>query len=169
MGNSFRTSLTNIADFGLNLKRQIKILSGCMVWKTLIFPDKILDSPYHNRYVTGVANIRKKVFVQFFINDRGKEPVRDWLLGFSAEDKKIIGEDIKTVEFGWPIGMPTVRPMGGKLYEVRSDLSDGSDVRVFFTIYKKYLVLLHGYIKKSRKTPKRDLNLATNRMRKFYN
>jgi len=116
-----------------------------------------------------MTNLRKKVSVRFFMNDRGKEPVRGWILGFSAEDKKIIGEDIKTVEFGWPIGMPTVRPMGGKLYEVRSDLSNGADVRIFFTIYKEYMVLLHGYIKKSQKTPNRDLRLAINRMRKFYN
>ncbi len=94
-------------------------------------------------------------------------PVRDWILSLSPANRKILGEDIKTVEFGWPVGMPTVRPMGNKLYEVRSRLSDGSDARVLFTIYKNSMVLLHGFIKTTRKTPKRQLDLAKRRMKKF--
>jgi len=48
--------------------------------------------------------------------------VREWLKSLSAEDRKRIGEDIKTGEFGWPVGMPVCRFMGGGIYEVRSDL-----------------------------------------------
>lgn len=94
-------------------------------------------------------------------------PVREWILGFSPEDKKIMGEDIKTVEFGWPIGMPRVRPIGNKLFEVRSGLTDGSDARIFFTIYKSTMVLLHSFLKTTKKTPQRDLRLARNRLKKF--
>jgi phage-related protein len=94
-------------------------------------------------------------------------PVRNWLLGLSAKDKKIIGEDIKTVEFGWPIGMPVVRSLGDKLFEVRSALENGDEARIIFTIYKNLMILLHGFIKKSKKTPKRDLDLARKRLRKF--
>ena len=94
-------------------------------------------------------------------------PVKDWLLGFQKEDKKIIGEDIKTVELSWPIGMPTVRPLGNKLYEVRSTLSNNSEARIIFTIYKNEMVLLHGFIKKDRKTPHKDLLLASDRLKKF--
>ena len=97
----------------------------------------------------------------------GKEPVRDWILGFSTDDKKIIGEDIKTAEFGWPVGMPVVRPIGDKLYEVRPSLSDGSEARILFTIYKNYMVLLHGFIKKDQKIKSRHKTLAKNRMKKF--
>ncbi len=93
--------------------------------------------------------------------------MRDWLLGLSAKDKKIIGEDIKTVEFGWPIGMPVVRSLGDKLFEVRSVLENGAEARIIFTIYKNLMILLHGFIKKSKKTPKHDLDLARKRMRKF--
>lgn len=94
-------------------------------------------------------------------------PVRDWLIGLSQNAKKIIGEDIKTVEFGWPIGMPVSRPLGGGLYEVRSDLEDKTISRVIFTIYKSNMVLLHGFIKKDQKTPKSDLDTAKRRLKKF--
>jgi phage-related protein len=114
-----------------------------------------------------VAKITKTLSAYFYRNDNGKMPVREWILGFSPEDKKIMGEDIKTVEFGWPIGMPTVRPMGNKLFEVRSGLTDGSDARIFFTIYKSTMVLLHSFLKTTKKTPQRDLRLARNRLKKF--
>ena len=114
-----------------------------------------------------MTKISKIVTAYFFRNDRGKMPVRDWILDLSPADRKIIGEDIKTVEFSWPIGMPTVRPIGNQLYEVRSRLSDGSQSRVFFTIYKYSMVLLHGFIKRTRKTPKRELELSKRRMKKF--
>jgi phage-related protein len=105
--------------------------------------------------------------VSFFQSDNGKMPARDWLLDLSAKDKKNIGEDIKTVELGWPVGMPVAKPLGDKLFEVRSVLKNGDQARIIFTIYKSSMILLHGFIKISKKTPKRDLELAKNRMRKF--
>jgi phage-related protein len=107
-----------------------------------------------------VAKITKKLTAYFYRNDNGKMPAREWILGFSPENKKIMGEDIKTVEFGWPIGMPTVRPFGNKLFEVRSDLTGGNDARIFFTIHKSTMILLHGFLKTTPKTPQRDLRLA---------
>ena len=109
----------------------------------------------------------KKVTVFFFKSDTGKMPVRDWLLGLPAEDRRIIGEDIKTVEFGWPVGMPVVRPLGDKLYEVRSVLTHGDESRIIFTLFKNLMIILHGFVKKTTKTRQHDLNLAKNRLRKF--
>jgi len=83
------------------------------------------------------------------------------LRGLSPEDRKRIGEDIKTVEFGWPIGMPVCRPLGDMVYEVRTSLSQNRIARVLFYIDKRgRMVLLHGFIKKTRKTPQEDLDLA---------
>lgn len=91
------------------------------------------------------------------------EPVRDWLRSkLSKEDRKRIGEDVKTVQLGWPIGMPTCRPLGKGLYEVRTDLRDRI-ARVIFCFHGGHLVLLHGFIKKTQKTPKTDLELARRR------
>ncbi|MEL6855808.1 MAG: type II toxin-antitoxin system RelE/ParE family toxin [Cyanobacteria bacterium J06607_13] len=81
-------------------------------------------------------------------------------------DRKTIGVDIKTVEFGWPSGMPTCRTMGKGLYEVRSSPASGKIARVLFCIHKGQMVLLHGFIKKSQKTPKQELDLALDRKRK---
>lgn len=89
--------------------------------------------------------------------------MRNWLKGLSRQDRKRIGEDIKTAEFGWPIGMPVCRPLGGGLYEVRTTLTQNRSARVLFYIDKRErMVLLHGFIKKTRKTPAEDLALARN-------
>jgi len=74
----------------------------------------------------------------------------------------MIGEDIKAVEFLWPIGYPRVRKMDKDLWEIRTDLREGI-CRVFFTVWKKNMVLIHGIIKKSKKTPQQDLELAKKR------
>jgi len=104
----------------------------------------------------------KRVPAIFFRTQAGSEPVRDWLRSLpSPEDRKRIGEDIKTVEFGWPVGMPVYRPLGGGLYEVRTNLAGNRMARVLFYIDKKSrMVLLHGFVKKTQKTPDKDLELA---------
>lgn len=101
--------------------------------------------------------------VVFYKSKNGKEPVRDWLKSLSIQDKKIIGEDIKTIQFGWPLGMPLVRKLESGLWEVRSNTSTGI-ARVLFTIQEELMVLLHGYIKKSVKTPLDELSLARKRL-----
>jgi phage-related protein len=104
----------------------------------------------------------KRVPAIFFRTEVSGQPVRDWLKGLpSSEDRKRIGEDIKTVEFGWPIGMPVCRPLGDGIYEVRTSLAQNRIARVLFYIDKKgRMVLLHGFIKKTRKTSDDDLDLA---------
>src|SRR5437870_1121129 len=107
----------------------------------------------------------KIITVKFFKNESGKEPVREWLLEFSKEDKKIIGTDIKTVEFGWPIGMPICKPLGDGLYEVRSHLNSNKIARVIFTLFKDEMILIHAFIKKTQKTQNSELDLARKRLR----
>ena len=105
----------------------------------------------------------KKVPAEFYRNENGTEPVRDWLKSLSKEERFLIGADIKTVEFGWPIGMPTCRPMGDGLFEVRTNLPQNKIARVLFCFYAGKMILLHGFIKKSQKTPKQQLDLALER------
>jgi phage-related protein len=95
------------------------------------------------------------------VRKRFGEPVREWLKSLSPDDRKRIGEDIKSVEFGWPIGMPVCRPMGEGIYEVRTRLNENRIARVLFYIDKRgRMVLLHGFIKKTSRTPDGDLALA---------
>lgn len=101
--------------------------------------------------------------VSFYRTDAGNEPVRDWLKELPRHDKRIIGEDIKTAQIGWPLGMPLIRKMDKNLWEVRSSLPDGI-ARVFFTVDGNRMILLHGFIKKSDKTPQNELNTAMARL-----
>lgn len=110
----------------------------------------------------------KKLSAVFYKSDNGRMPVKEWLSALSKEDKKIIGEDIRTVQYGFPIGMPLVRPLGDKLWEVRSHLTGNLISRVLFTIWKDNIVLLHGFTKKSQKTPQSEFELAKKRRDKFH-
>jgi len=100
--------------------------------------------------------------VVFFVTAAGNEPVRDWLLGLAREDRRSVGFDIKTAQYGWPIGMPLIRKLEPGLWEVRSHLSAGI-ARVIFTVVGDTMVLLHGFVKKSQKTPAADLKTARQR------
>jgi len=104
--------------------------------------------------------------VLFFRLDSGREPVREWLKNLSRENRKLIGEDIKTLQFGWPVGMPLARKMGNDLWELRSSVSSGI-ARTFFTIYQNRIMLLHGFVKKSQKTPSNELATAKRRLTKL--
>jgi len=105
--------------------------------------------------------------VNFYRTDAGNEPVRDWLKGLPRDDKRIIGEDIKTAQLGWPLGMPLIRKMDKNLWEVRSSLPDGI-ARVLFTVDGSQMILLHGFIKKSNKTPLNELKTATVRLGNYW-
>ena len=65
-----------------------------------------------------------------------------------------------TAEYGWPVGMPLSRPLGKGLFEIRTNLSSKRISRVIFSVAGKEMVLLNGFIKKTRKTPKQDIDLA---------
>ena len=104
--------------------------------------------------------------VRFFLTETGTEPVRDWLRTLSAPDRKLIGENIKTVQFGWPLGMPLVDYLGGDIWEVRSRLPTRI-ARTLFATEGGTMILLHAFIKKQQKTPKPDLDLAIERLKQL--
>ena len=107
----------------------------------------------------------KRLPARFYRNTNGREPVREWLKALPVVDRKILGEDIKDVEFAWPIGLPLVRPLGSGLWEVRSSLTQGRIARVLFCVSLGSMILLHAFIKKSQKTPSQDIELALKRMK----
>lgn len=105
--------------------------------------------------------------VNFFKSENGNEPAREWLRDLHIDDKKRIGEDIKTVQFSWPLGMPIVRKLNPDLWEVRSKINSGI-ARIFFTIINDNMIILHGFIKKSQKTPKKEMEIALKRKKIIY-
>ena len=104
--------------------------------------------------------------VVFFKTDTGNEPVRDWLKELSRDDCKVIGTDILTVQYAWPVGKPLVDHLGDGLWEVRSRL-DNRLARTLFAMVDQEIVLLHGFIKKQQKTPADELELAKKRKKQY--
>ena len=138
-----------------------------LIWYTAPVGKKPKSPTRVDTQPEGLERQGKRVPAMFYRTEAGGEPVRDWLKELSPEDRKRIGEDIKTVEFGWPIGMPVCRPLGEGIYEVRTSLAQNRIARVLFYIDKKgRMVLLHGFIKKTQKAPDEDLKLAKSNMKK---
>ena len=101
--------------------------------------------------------------VRFYATSSGREPVREWLLELTRDERRVLGTDIKTAQYGWPLGMPLIRKLEAGLWEIRSDLARGI-ARVLFTVEGQTMVLLHGFVKKSQKTPTADLKTARQRL-----
>jgi len=104
----------------------------------------------------------RKLPAVFYRSAAGREPVRHWLLALSVEDRKIIGGDIQAVQYEWPLGRPLVDHLRNGVWEVRSRL-DNRQARVLFAVTGEEMVLLHGFIKKTRATPGEELDLAERR------
>jgi len=123
---------------------------------------------YPKRYIRGRMSKAEPILtILFYKTESGREPVREWLKSLRQEDKKEIGQDIKTAQFGWPLGMPLIRKLEKDLWEVRSNIKDGI-ARIFFTVDGNEMILLHGFVKKSRATPQSELDLARERRGKYH-
>jgi len=104
--------------------------------------------------------------VVFYRTQSGNEPVREWLKNMAREERHLIGEDLLTVQHAWPIGKPLVDYLGKGLWELRSRLSNRI-ARCIFMIADGQIVVLHGFIKKTQKTPAQELQLAQRRKREY--
>jgi phage-related protein len=113
------------------------------------------------------AERARKVRVVFYRTPAGAEVVRNWLRALNERDRNAIGQDLMRVQYRWPVGMPLCRALGDGLWEVRSDLPANRTARVLFSIQQGKILVLHGFIKKSQKTPDSDLALARKRKREF--
>jgi phage-related protein len=105
--------------------------------------------------------------VVFHRSAAGGEPVREWLRQLPAGDRRAIGGDLATLQVGWPIGMPLCRSLGGGLWELRSNLPSRRIARLMFFAAEGRLGIVHGFIKKTQKTPPEDLDLARKRMKEM--
>jgi phage-related protein len=109
----------------------------------------------------------RKIPVVFYRTSGGLEVVRDWLRNLDEEDRNAIGQDLMRVQYRWPVGMPLCRALGDGLWEVRSVLPSNRIARVLFSLQQGRIVVLHGFLKKTQKTPPEDLALARKRKREF--
>ncbi len=133
-------------------------------WGTFSPVERRFGVSFGGRLQDRVSNSPPELGVRFYRSDTGREPVREWLRGLDQADRRAIGLDLMRVQFGWPIGMPLVRSLKEGLWEVRSSLPSQRIARVLLCFDEETLVVLHGFIKKSQKTPADDLALARRRM-----
>jgi phage-related protein len=126
--------------------------------------EKIVPNMIRLRMPSKRTNIQPPVLdVVFYQTTSGSEPVREWLKELPPHERQAIGEDIKAVQFRWPLGMPLLRKLTGKVWEVRTQLPTRI-ARVLFTVKGQHMVLLHGFIKKTQATPAQDIELAEKRI-----
>ncbi len=110
-----------------------------------------------------------KIDLVFYMSPSGNEPVRDWLKDLDEISRREIGQDLMRVQYRWPVGMPLCRSLGDGLWEVRTSLSNGTIGRVLFCFHAGELWALHGFIKKTQKTPDDELKLALKRKKEIEN
>jgi phage-related protein len=111
----------------------------------------------------------QKIPLIFFRTSAGSEPVREWLKELPEEERQLIGKDLLRAQWRWPVGMPLCRPIGGGLWEIRTNLPTGRTARVLLCLYREHLVALHGFIKKTRALREEDLELARKRRKELEN
>jgi phage-related protein len=109
----------------------------------------------------------RKIPLIFYRSRPGSEPLREWLKELPEAERQAIGKDLLRAQWRWPAGMPLCRPLGGGLWEVRTDLPTKRTARVLLCFYREHLVALHGFIKKTRATPDDDLALARKRQKEL--
>ncbi|HXN48122.1 MAG TPA: type II toxin-antitoxin system RelE/ParE family toxin [Bryobacteraceae bacterium] len=109
----------------------------------------------------------QKIPLVFFRTEAGIEPVREWLKGLPEAERQAVGKDLLRAQWRWPVGMPLCRPLGSGLWEVRTDLPTRRTARVLLCVYREHLIALHGFVKKTRATPDRDLTLARRRQKEL--
>ena len=93
--------------------------------------------------------------------------MRDLLKALPIEDRQRIGRDLAVVQYGWPVGMPLCRSLGGGIWELRTSLPSRRIARVLFFVHESRIGLVHGFIKKTQRTPPDDLALARRRMQEM--
>jgi len=113
------------------------------------------------------ANEPRKLPVVFYRTRSNVEVVRNWLRDLDEGDRNAIGQDLMRVQYRWPVGMPLCRALGEGLWEARSALPSNRIARVLFSVHQGRILVLHGFIKKTQKTPDEDLALARRRNREF--
>ena len=109
----------------------------------------------------------QKIPLIFFRTAAGTEPARQWLKGLDEVERQVIGSDLHRAQWRWPVGMPLCRPMGNGLWEIRTDLPTKRIARVLLCLYREHLVVLHGFIKKTRATPDEELATARKRQKEL--
>ncbi len=106
--------------------------------------------------------------VLFYIEDNGRSPIEEFVLGQNERTQARLRWSIEQLRArNISAREPLVKHVQGKLYELRVE-SQANAYRVLYFIFtSRRIVLLHGFQKKTQKTPSREIAVAVKRMRRF--
>jgi len=114
-----------------------------------------------------IEGASRKTPLVFYRTAGGGEPVREWLKTLPPDDRREVGLDLMRAQWRWPVGMPLCRPMGQGPWEIHTNLPSNRIARVLIVLDAGVLVALHGFVKKTQKTPADDLALARKRLKEL--
>jgi phage-related protein len=99
--------------------------------------------------------------IEFYTLANEESPVADW---YAAQGSKVQAKLLWMFdlleELGIEVGMPYVKPLGDKLYEIRVKVDRNSFRVIYFAYTDRRFILLHGFQKKTQKTPLKELEIA---------
>jgi phage-related protein len=106
--------------------------------------------------------------VEFYADADGDSPVLDWYESLDEKTKaKLIWIFQLLENNGIEVGMPYIKPLGDKLYEIRADVNRNAFRVVYFLYTGRRFILLHGFQKKTQKTPTKELSRARTYLEDF--
>ncbi len=96
-----------------------------------------------------------------YYNKRVQKSINKWPVGIRAFYARVTE---RMITFGPNLGMPFTRSMGNGLFEIRAKGKEGIGRAFFCTIVDRRIVILHVYVKKTQKSPQKELKIARQRM-----
>lgn len=106
--------------------------------------------------------------IDFYRDAEGNVPVEGFLVSLSEKDRARIAWTINLLEeYGLQLGSPYVKHLRGKLWELRIHAGRKAYRIIYFAYVGHRFILLHGFLKKTQKTPRRELEIAKGRMADF--
>ena len=106
--------------------------------------------------------------IELYKDRSGKEPVADFLDGLQGGTRaKVVKMFDRLAEYGVLLDEPFTRQIRGKIRELRVKDNQGNVRILYFTFTGRRFILLHGFLKKTDKTPEREIDLAEKRMKEF--
>jgi len=106
--------------------------------------------------------------IELYKDGSGKEPVAEFLDDLTPGARaKVVKMFDRLAEYGVLLDEPFTRQVRGKIRELRVKDNQGNIRILYFTFTGRRFILLHGFLKKTDKTPEREIELAEKRMRDF--
>ena len=107
--------------------------------------------------------------IEFFATDDGRIPVREFLQSLDAKMEAKVIRSLKHLQaHGYELREPLSAPLGDKLFELRTQSGNNITRVIYFFYTGKTIVLTHGFVKKTQKTPPSEIERAEKYRRIYF-